>query len=124
MSFCFSPIYLLLAVLLFTVEVCIAVFVNDRFIRPLVGDALVVILVYCFIRIFLNADYRTVALGAFLFACLIEFLQFFDFVKLLGLENNRVLSTALGRTFALLDLAAYFAGFLIVLFCEKIFRKQ
>lgn len=124
MTFHFSPTYLLIALALFAVEICIAVFVNDRFVRPLVGDLLVVILVYCVVRIFVNADYRKVAVGALLFACLIELLQYFDYVKRLGLENNPVLSTALGRTFEWLDLAAYTVGFLIVLFCEKIFRKR
>lgn len=34
-------------------EVLIALYVRDRFIRPYVGDMLVVVLVYSFVRIFL-----------------------------------------------------------------------
>jgi hypothetical protein len=91
--------------------VVIALFIKDTVIRPFIGDALVVLLVYCFLRIFLRNDYWTIALGALLFAFTIEILQYFDYVKLLGLENNRVLSVAMGRTFEWLDFVAYFVGF-------------
>lgn len=124
MTFYFDKKYFLLFVMLFTVEVFIALYFTDRFIRPFVGDALVVILIHCFVSIFLKTDYRKIALGTFIFACLIEICQYFDYVKLLGLENNRVLATMLGRTFEAADFAAYFIGFLIVLLCEKIFRSR
>jgi Protein of unknown function (DUF2809) len=124
MTFYFAKKYLLLTLFLFLIEIFIALFVTDRVIRPFIGDVLVVCLVYCFLRIFLNTDYWKIALGAFVFACTIEILQYFDYVKLLGLENNRVLSVAMGRTFEVMDFAAYCTGFLIILLCEKIFQKQ
>src|SRR4051812_43745911 len=106
MRFHFSPKYLLLTVILFAIEVCIALYITDRFIRPFVGDVLVVVLIYCFVSIFLNVSYWKAAFGVFLFASLIETLQYFDYVKLLGLENNRVLSVMMGRTFEWSDYAA------------------
>ena len=45
----FRRSYFSFFVLLFIIEVLIALFVNDRLIRPYVGDFLVVILIYCFI---------------------------------------------------------------------------
>ena len=39
---------------LFIVETLIALFVRDAFIRPYMGDILVVILIYCFVRIFIT----------------------------------------------------------------------
>jgi hypothetical protein len=122
--FIFNFKYLILTITLFLTELVIALFVKDTLIRPFVGDVLAVLLIYCFLRIFLQITYWKVALGTLLFACLIEILQFFDYVKLLGLEQNRVLSVALGRTFELMDFAAYFTGFLIILLCEKILHKQ
>lgn len=121
--FSFNRKYLFLALLLFSVEVLIAVFIQDSLIRPFAGDVLVVVLIYCFLRIFFNGDYRKTAFIVFLFAFTIEILQYFDCVKLLGLENNRLLSVILGRTFEYTDFAAYFTGFLIVLLCEKIFHN-
>jgi len=120
----FNLKYLTLFLILFAVEVCIALFITDTLIRPFVGDALVVILIYCFFRIFLNVSYRKLAFGVLLFACAIEILQYFDYVKLLHLENNRVISVMLGRTFEWLDFAAYFTGFLIILAVEKIVQTR
>lgn len=119
----FNRKYLLLTVLLFLTEIVIALFIKDTLIRPFIGDVLVVVLIYCFLRIFLQINYLKIAVGVLIFACLIEILQYFDYVKLLGLENNRILSIALGRTFEWLDFAAYSFGFLIVLLCEKIVQK-
>lgn len=120
----FNKGYFLITILLFSVEVLIALFVDDALVRPFVGDALVVVLIYCFLRIFLNVNYLKIAAGVLLFAFVIEILQYFDYVKLLGLENNRILSVALGRTFELLDFVAYFTGFLLILFFEKIRQNK
>ncbi len=116
--------YLLWTIILFLTEVVIALLVKDRLIRPFIGDVLVVGLIYCFWRIFLKIDYWKVALGVLLLACLIEILQYFDYVKLLGLENNRLLSIALGRTFEWTDFTAYFTGFGLIMLAERLARKQ
>jgi hypothetical protein len=119
MRFTFNGKYLLLGTILFLAEVLIALFVKDSLVRPFLGDVLIVVLIYCFVRIFLNVNYHWAALGVLIFACVIEVLQYFDYVKLLGLEQNRVLSVAMGRTFEWLDFAAYAIGFLIIITAEK-----
>lgn len=124
MNFSISRKYLLITAIIFLIEVFIAAFVRDALIRPFVGDVLVVILVYCFLRIFLKGRTWKIALGVLLFACVIEILQYFDYVKRLGLENNRVLSMAMGRTFELTDFAAYLAGFLLIIFTEKFYDRH
>lgn len=123
MTFTFSLKYLLLTVILFFIELAIALFVEDKIIRPYIGDTLVVCLIYCFIRIFLQTDPWKIALGVLLFAFTIETLQYFDYVKLLGLEKNRILSVAMGRDFAWNDFIAYFGGFLLIILCEKIYER-
>jgi hypothetical protein len=120
----FNGKYLLLAAILFAAEVCIALFIKDSIIRPFVGDVLVVILIYCFLRVFLNIAYWKMAAGVFLFACCIEILQFFDYVALLHLENNYAISTILGRTFEWKDFIAYFIGFFLIISVEKVFSHQ
>ena len=124
MTLTFNWKYLPLAAVVFLIEIIIALFVTDAFIRPFIGDVLVVVLIYCFGRIFLNVNYLWAALGVFIFACVIEILQYFDYVRLLGLEDNRILSVAMGRTFEWLDFAAYLAGFLIILGVEKIVQSR
>ena len=117
--FQFNLKYLFLTVFLLSTEIVIALFVKDTLIRPFIGDVLVVGLIYSFLRIFLQIDYRKLAIGVLIFACLIEILQYFDYVKMLGLENNRILSVVMGRTFERLDFAAYFVGFLVIMLAEK-----
>lgn len=123
MKFIFSLKYFLLTVFLFLVELVIALFVKDTVIRPFVGDVLVVVLIYCFLRIFLQVSYWKIALGVLLFACVIEILQYFDYVKVLGLEHNRILSVAMGRTFEWTDFLAYSTGFLLIILLEFLFIK-
>lgn len=123
MRFYFSFKYLFLTLIFLAVEIFIALFVNDDFVRPFAGDALVVVLIYCFLRIFLDFSYRKIALGVLILSFTIEILQYFDYVKMLGLENNRVLSAALGRTFAAEDFAAYFAGFLLIILTNFFYER-
>ena len=122
--FTFNLKYLLLTVFIFAIELAIALFVKDTIIRPFVGDVLVVVLIYCFLSIFLNFSHWKVAVGVLIFAYCIEILQYFDYVKLLGLENNRILSIAMGRTFEWTDFLAYFTGFLLIILGEKFIKKE
>lgn len=105
--------------IIFIVELAIALFVRDNFIRPYVGDLLVVLLIYCFLRIFMK-PYRFLPLCVFLFAAAVELAQMFNFVDRLGLQDNPVLSIALGSTFDPADLVCYAAGcLLLTVFSEK-----
>ena len=60
----FNPRYFLVAVALFITEVLIALYVRDDFIRPYVGDFLVVILVYCAGRALLKTAMERLGLSA------------------------------------------------------------
>lgn len=111
--------YFALAILLFVVEVLIALYVNDSFVRPYVGDFLVVILIYCFVKAFFNATVKTVALLVLVFAYIVEFLQYFKFVKHIGLQKSKLANVVLGNSFAWSDLLAYTLGILLVLAVEK-----
>ena len=88
--FTLNPRYLLFAIILFIVEVIIALYVHDHIVRPYVGDYLVVILIYCFIMAFIRASPLKVAIGVLLFSYLIESLQYFNFLQIVGLEKNKL----------------------------------
>ena len=102
--------YFLIFCSLMAVEVCIALFVHDSFIRPYVGDMLVTLLLCCMARVVIPDQVRLLPLYVFLFAACVEIGQYFDVVALLGLEDNRLISIALGRTFSWLDLVCYTVG--------------
>lgn len=110
--------YFLLALLLFLTEVFIAVYLHDAIIRPYGGDFLVVILIYCFVKSFLNTPVITTASAVLLFSYLIETLQYFHLVDLLGLEKSTIARTVIGTSFAWTDLLAYTLGILLVLAVE------
>lgn len=108
---------LFMAILL--VEIGIALFVEDSFVRPYVGDMLVTVLLCCFCRIFFQKGFRLLPLVVFAFSALVEIGQYFDVVALLGLENNVLLSTVIGRTFSPSDLLCYAVGCLVFFAIER-----
>ena len=114
----------ILFLLLFAAEVLIAVFVHDGFVRPYIGDVLVVMLVCAFLRIFIPDKIKTLPIFATLFAVFIEGLQYFDFVNLIGLSDNKIVSTVIGRTFDIKDIICYTVGGLIFFAAEWLWRKN
>ena len=115
----FNRKYFLLALLIFILEVLIALYVHDRFVRPYVGDVLVVILLYCFAKAFLNLRALHLALGVLAFSFAIEIMQFFEVVELLGLGSNQLARVVIGTSFAWEDFLAYTAGILVVIIVEN-----
>jgi hypothetical protein len=120
----FNKKYFLLASILFIIELLIALFVRDSFVRPYVGDYLVVILIYCAVRTILDAPIINVAIGVLLFAYAIEVLQYFQIINRLGLQNNIIAKTAIGYGFEWFDLVAYTLGILTILAWEKSFLNS
>lgn len=122
----FNTKYFYLAILLFLVETAIAIFLDDRIIRPLVGDILVVTLIYCFIKAFWQIRPIPASLGVFAFACVIEGLQYLQLVDRLGLRDNRLIATIIGTTFDSKDILAYAIGAALVLvveYCPVVFGR-
>jgi hypothetical protein len=117
--FTFKKNYFLLFVLLFIIEVLIALYVKDNFVRPYVGDLLVVILIYCFVRAFFKISIKWAAIAVLLFAYTVEVLQYFKLVKMLGLQKSTLANIVIGNTFQTGDLVAYTAGIGIVLLVEN-----
>jgi hypothetical protein len=111
--------YFLFAIILFFIEVFIALFVHDAVIRPYVGDYLVVFLIYCVLMTFINARPWYVATAVLLFSFAIELLQYVHIVERLGLGKNSFARTMIGIGFDWLDILAYIAGFVSILLFEK-----
>ena len=111
--------YAIIALVILLVEICIALFVRDRFIRPFIGDLLVVVLLYFSFRAVLKSKASAVAIGVFIFAVGIELLQFFQLAEILGLEKNGIAHVILGSTFDWLDILAYTLGIILVYFIDQ-----
>ena len=98
--------------LLLLTEILIALFVNDNFIRPYVGDMLVTALLCSLLRICSPQGIPALPAYVFLFATAVEVGQYFDIAGLLGIES-RFLSIMLGRTFSWVDILCYAVGCLL-----------
>ncbi|WP_199137065.1 ribosomal maturation YjgA family protein [Pedobacter sp. ASV12] len=117
--FRFNLKYFLLAILIFLIEVFIALYIHDAIIRPYIGDVLVVILLYYAVKSFLPVPVLPTAIAVLIFAYLIEILQYFQYVKWLGLQNSHLANVVMGNSFAWTDLMAYTIGIVLVLLFEK-----
>lgn len=113
---CFCGIFLL--------EVLIALFVRDRFIRPYGGDILVTVLICCFARIFFTDGVRLLPLWVFLFAAAVEIGQYYDFVSLMGLGDITFFRIFLGSTFSWADLLCYAAGCGLFYGADRLIRRK
>lgn len=113
--------------LLFTIgmilEIGIGTFVHDRLIRPYVGDILVVMVIYSFLRIFFPEKPRNLSWYVFLFAVFVEILQRTGISELPWIAEHRVLQIALGSTFDLADILCYAIGCAAVCVVER-WRQQ
>ena len=117
--FTFNKKYFILTLVLFLIEVLIALYAHDRIIRPYIGDVLVVILIYCFFKSFLKAAVLPLAIAVLIFAFFIEFLQYLKIVDLLGLGQYKIARIVIGTSFAWTDILAYCVGIGIVLLAEN-----
>ena len=107
---------------LFAIEACIAIYFHDEFIRPYVGDMLVTMLVYCFIRIFIPEGIKYMILYVFIFAVGVEVLQYFQIVKILGLEHNNLAKVIIGSSFDWKDIICYGIGCLFIVVTSKLIK--
>lgn len=115
----FNQKYFAITILLFLIECLIALFLHDKFVRPYVGDFLVVILIYCFLKSFLNLPVWIVAFIVLLFSFSIEITQSFNAIGKLGLQNSEIAKALLGNSFSWIDLLAYAIGIFTIIGIEK-----
>lgn len=116
-------IYAVLFIVFFLIEVFIALYVHDDWIRPYAGDILVVVVLYCFIRCCFPSGMKLLPFYIFLFAAGVEFLQYFNLLKLLGLEQNRFFRIVLGSVFDVKDILCYAVGCILIVAAENLGKQ-
>lgn len=117
-------LYTVVFLILLVIEVLIALFVHDRFVRPYLGDVIVVVVVYCFVRIWIPERVRLMPLWVFLLAVCVEVLQYFRIVEVLGVENNAFLRTLIGTSFSWEDIVCYAVGCALLAVWEWFLHKS
>ncbi|HLT48978.1 MAG TPA: DUF2809 domain-containing protein [Aequorivita sp.] len=109
--------------ILLLMEFTIAYFHFNPFIRGFLGDVLVMLLLYSFLKIFIKNNVFNIAISVLGFAFLVELLQFLKLSEILKIKSKIIL-TVLGSVFDGWDLVAYFIGFLLILLIEKLLHKK
>lgn len=115
--------YIFAFLIVFVIEVIIAVFVHDYFIRPYLGDVLVVVLIYCMVRAFVQYNGKRLPLYIFVFAVTVEIGQYFNLAEWLDLGDYALARVIIGSTFDMMDIACYFAGCALLFLFESPKRK-
>lgn len=116
--------YFLICISILVIEVLIALYVQDPFVRPFLGDTLVILLLYSFILFWfsvfkLDVSKLKVALCVLLFAFLVEFAQYANVLDILDLRQYKMARIILGTSYDWRDLIAYVAGFLVLRIIDK-----
>lgn len=104
-------------------ECTIAHFHFNPFIRGFLGDVLVMLLLYSFLKIFIKNNEFPIAISVLGLAFLVELLQFLKLSEILKIKS-KIMLIVLGSVFDVWDLAAYVIGFLLILLFERIFHKN
>ncbi|GHU63582.1 hypothetical protein FACS1894123_06610 [Bacteroidia bacterium] len=79
-------VYMLFVVVLVVAELVIFTLVEDTFVNSYVNKVLIIMFLYCLVRVFIPRKIRLLPLYVFLFVCMIELLQY-----KLGLSPNPVM---------------------------------
>ncbi|TKB49197.1 DUF2809 domain-containing protein [Ferrimonas aestuarii] len=92
---------------------------NDNFVRPFLGDVIVVGWLYLFLKSFIAINRTKLAHFVLLIAYAVEASQYFSLVSILGLQHIDAVRIIFGATFDWLDLLAYTIGWGCVLLIER-----
>lgn len=118
--FQFNYAYFLVTIFIFLTEVLIATVLKDNFfIRAYLGDVIVVMLLYTFIKSFFTVNDTKLILGIFIFSCLVEFAQYFSIAEKFGFRSGSIMYIAIGNSFSWIDIICYAAGCLLLYLFTK-----
>lgn len=111
----FSLKYLIFSLFIFFVEVLIAnKLSNVFFVRAYLGDVIVVMLLYTFVKSFIKVNDQKLILGILIFSFAVEFAQYFHIAEKLGFRPGSLMYIVIGNSFSWIDNLCYAVGCLIL----------
>lgn len=105
--------YFFLFLILLFIEISIAIWIKDDFVRPYLGDFLVVILLYCFLMAISRISVLKALFSVLVFSFAVEFFQLINIVKVLQYQPPEIVMIVLGSSFSVWDLLAYTLGLIL-----------
>ncbi|MDO3424558.1 DUF2809 domain-containing protein [Chryseobacterium sp. APV1] len=121
----FNYTYFLVTIFIFLTEVLIATKLKDIFfVRAYLGDVIVVMLIYTFIKTFFRIeDNKKLILSILIFSFLVEVAQYFNIAEKLGFRKGSLMYIVIGNSFSWIDILCYFVGCLLLFVFVK-FQKN
>lgn len=121
----FSLKYLLLTIFIFLVEVLIATKLEHIFfVRAYLGDVIVVMLLYTFVKTFVKMNDQKLILGILVFSFLVEFAQYFNIAEKLGFRPGSLMYIVIGNSFSWIDILCYAVGCLLLYLSVRMAKNE
>ncbi|MDR6371441.1 DNA integrity scanning protein DisA with diadenylate cyclase activity [Chryseobacterium bernardetii] len=125
MKFQFSLKYFFLTILIFLAEVLIATKLSDIFfVRAYLGDVIVVMLLYTFVKSFIKVNDQKLIFGILIFSLMVEFAQYFNIAEKLGFRPGSLMYIVIGNSFSWIDNLCYAVGCLILYIIVKTTKNE
>lgn len=120
----FSLKYLFLTLFIFLTEVLIATQLKDIFfVRAYLGDVIVVMLLYTFVKSFVKMNDQKLIGGILIFSCLVELAQYFNIAEKLGFREGSLMYIVIGNSFSWIDILCYATGCLLLYLFVKLTKN-
>ncbi len=120
----FDKGYFVKFIIVLLIEIIIALYMDDKIIRPYIGDVLVMVLMYFFIKSFYAPPTKRLPYYLFVIACAIELSQLIDLLGYIGLGHNQLARIVFGSTFDVKDIVCYGIGMILLIIWEKMLRRN
>lgn len=118
-------VYIISTIICFIFCVLIVVLLsNNKLVRGFVGDIVVIILIYSFIKIFIDIRPFKLCIFILLFSYTVEFFQYFGIVDYIGLGESKIARVVIGTVFDFKDLLAYLIGVIVTLLLEEVLFQR
>lgn len=114
--------YIMSFIITFLLEVIIALYIKNGFIRSYFGDILIIICLYFFAKSIFDNKIKNIAIYILILGIIVEIMQYFNISKYIARES-KVLKIALGTTFDIKDIICYLIGYVIIVITENIVHK-
>ncbi|TXG38759.1 ribosomal maturation YjgA family protein [Seonamhaeicola maritimus] len=116
--------YIMLTILILTIEILIATYLKTGLIRHTFGDFLATILLYSIVRSFIKVNALKLGVSVLIFSFSIEFIQLLNILDLLNIQN-KIIRIILGTSFQFSDLMAYTLGIITIVIVDlKILKNE
>lgn len=116
-------IFIAVAIFLILVEFYIGIFVHDDFVRPYVGDVIVVVVLYAIVRAIVPTSKLPISVCIFLFSFAYEFTQIPPLVDIFGIKSG-FFRALMGTSFSWIDIVCYLVGCVFCFIWDIIIAKM